>query len=93
MAVAFSTSGSSLVQSSSLQGLTDACDLNKATISSWISGLNSSAIITDFPSAVTKALAFFTSNSATGNVCRERDIRVWEEVWEEVLCIGEKPVE
>ncbi|KAL5487197.1 hypothetical protein EMCRGX_G019772, partial [Ephydatia muelleri] len=65
VAVAFSTSGSSLVQSSSLQGLTDACDLNKATISSWISGLNSSAIITDFPSAVTKALAFFTSNSAT----------------------------
>ena len=75
MAVAFSTSGSSLVQYSSLQGLTDACDLNKATISSWISGLNSSAIITDFPSAVAKALAFFTSNSATGNVCRERGIK------------------
>ena len=53
---------------STLQGLTEACDLNKATLSNFISNVNPTAYITDFPVVVSKALTFFTSDSSTGNV-------------------------
>ena len=68
-----------MTQAPSLQGLTYACDLNKASLLSFISGISPPMFPApvDISAAIPTALSLFTSNPTTGSMCMGRRTRAW----------------